>query len=209
MISPDLAETVKRLRELLPKEMSEPWEFIGGSVWHTNAKIGGISKLCDVRGWGYLTGQGHGALGLSEDAANEIQEAIGKHIAAANPAVISSILDALEGLERHNKSLTRDFQAFCVAVCDDAPNGEALKALNFVATNALAHRAKVTSLESSLAEARTMIGRLLDSMALAKLWADNPDQRGAKNASDVLKNALLANGRAVTAPQETAEKEDK
>jgi hypothetical protein len=141
MISHDLAETVKRLKELLPKEMSEPWEFIGGSVWHANAKIGGVSKLCDIRGWGYLTGHGHGALGLSQNAANEIQEAIGKYIAAANPAAISSILDALEGLDKRERAYV-----FLV--------GKIIKALGEHEDDDLSLDENVAKLVSSLAEAR-------------------------------------------------------
>lgn len=48
-----------------------------------DGKTGGYAKLFDVRGWGYLTGKGHGGLGLDYDAAVKIQEANANLIAAA------------------------------------------------------------------------------------------------------------------------------
>ena len=36
-----------------------------GMIWARSAK-GGRTRIADIRGWGYLTGQGSGALGLSE-----------------------------------------------------------------------------------------------------------------------------------------------
>lgn len=44
-----------------------------GYVWCNSAK-GGKTVFANVRGWGYLTGQGSGALGLDEDAAIAEQE---------------------------------------------------------------------------------------------------------------------------------------
>ena len=37
--------------------------------------------VLDVRGWGRLTGRGHGALGLPEKEAMELQDAFGRHVA--------------------------------------------------------------------------------------------------------------------------------
>jgi hypothetical protein len=39
--------------------------------------------ICDIRGWGYLTGKGHGALGLDHDTAVAIQTAHGNLLASA------------------------------------------------------------------------------------------------------------------------------
>jgi hypothetical protein len=68
----------------------------------------GHMKICDIRGWGYLTGKGGGALGLSEDEAIAIQKANAAHIvkcvnaheAHANLAevVADFILDCDNGL---------------------------------------------------------------------------------------------------------------
>jgi len=53
-----------------------------GSVYGKDA-FGGETKVCDIRGWGYLTGQGHCALGLDNTEARKIQEQTGELIAAA------------------------------------------------------------------------------------------------------------------------------
>lgn len=55
---------------------------------------GGEAKVCDIRGWGYLTGKGHGALGLSEDEATAIQTANARLI-AASPDLLSALKDLL------------------------------------------------------------------------------------------------------------------
>jgi hypothetical protein len=65
---------------------------IGLRVNATNAKIGGETPICDIRGWGYLTGQGHGALGLSEKEAIAVQRAIADYIASANPATMLALV---------------------------------------------------------------------------------------------------------------------
>ncbi|WP_313193133.1 hypothetical protein [Shinella zoogloeoides] len=52
-----------------------------------NERIGGYAKLFDVRGWGYLTGHGEGALGLTAEAAYEIQKA-NAYLAAAAPELL-------------------------------------------------------------------------------------------------------------------------
>ena len=68
------------------------------SIVTTNVKIGGPAKLFDVRGWGYLTGMGHGGLGLDPDAAYEIQKANAR-LASAAPdllAALKAILDSIE-----------------------------------------------------------------------------------------------------------------
>lgn len=46
-----------------------------------NPKIGGMNPVIDVRSWGYLTGGGHGALGLDQDAAASEQDAFGQLVA--------------------------------------------------------------------------------------------------------------------------------
>lgn len=86
-------------RIMTAKHTPAPWtiSYCGSqpmSIDCVNAKIGGVSKVFDVRGWGYLTGKGHGALGLSTDEAEAIQDANAK-LAAAAP----TMLDALERVE--------------------------------------------------------------------------------------------------------------
>lgn len=68
-----------------------PWEigYGGAYVGCRNEKIGGFAKLFDVRGWGYLTGNGHGALGLNGDKAAEIQFANAR-LAASAPELLEA-----------------------------------------------------------------------------------------------------------------------
>ena len=39
-----------------------------GYIWGQSEK-GGVTVIANIRGWGYLTGQGHGALGMNEATA--------------------------------------------------------------------------------------------------------------------------------------------
>jgi len=66
------------------KHMPGPWK-VGYNAMDVVAPSlkGGDAKVCDIRGWGYLTGKGHGALGMSEAEAIAIQEANARLIAAA------------------------------------------------------------------------------------------------------------------------------
>ena len=63
----------------------------------------GPMHVADVRGWGYLTGEGHGALGLGHDEAIAIQTANARLIAAApamrealEEGINSNLLDELD-----------------------------------------------------------------------------------------------------------------
>lgn len=61
--------------------LSSPAEYDGyGQITITHPDKG-YAKIADVRGWGFLTGGGSGALGLPEKEAVEIQTAIGVRIA--------------------------------------------------------------------------------------------------------------------------------
>ncbi len=80
------------------KHTPGPWEADArhAAVHCTNVKIGGPAKLFDVRGWGYLTGTGHGGLGLDPDAAYEIQKANAR-LAAASPDLLEAAIRILDG----------------------------------------------------------------------------------------------------------------
>jgi hypothetical protein len=93
--------TNDELRRLAEAAGGETWtpSLSGRMVNTTNAKIGGETPVCEIRGWGYLTGQGHGALGLSEAEAIALQRALAAYIAAANPARILALLDEVEALK--------------------------------------------------------------------------------------------------------------
>lgn len=71
----------------------------GLQIWGDSLK-GDDTHVLDVRGWGYLTGGGSGALGLSEDDGIAAQRAIQAYVVAAwnsVPALLSEIA-ALRGL---------------------------------------------------------------------------------------------------------------
>lgn len=61
-----------------------PWKHGNptGWIWCPSAK-GGDRHVADIRGWGYFTGEGFGALGLSGDEALTHQRAVGDLICAA------------------------------------------------------------------------------------------------------------------------------
>lgn len=65
-----------------------------------NVKLGGYAKLFDVRGWGYLTGHGHGGLGLSQDEAVSTQEAMAEFAVRACNGY-SDMLDALRLMDAY------------------------------------------------------------------------------------------------------------
>ena len=67
-----------------------PWPF--GWIMAEGAPKGPM-HVAEVRGWGYLTGGGHGALGLDNDSAVAIQVA-NAHLIAAAP----DLAQALQGM---------------------------------------------------------------------------------------------------------------
>lgn len=66
------------------KHTPGPWT-VGPYAMDVNgpSEKGGTFKVCDIRGWGYFTGKGHGALGLPADVAIARQTANARLIAAA------------------------------------------------------------------------------------------------------------------------------
>lgn len=73
------------------------WKTCGTANWiYGHSLKGGDTHIADVRGWGYLTGGGHGALGLSGEEGARIQDQRGRFIAAANPAAILELISELE-----------------------------------------------------------------------------------------------------------------
>jgi hypothetical protein len=63
-----------------------PWE----PDRDARAVYAGNMRVCDIRGWGHLTGGGHTALNLSGEQAVAIQAANARLIAAA-PAMLSAL----------------------------------------------------------------------------------------------------------------------
>jgi len=78
------------------QHMPGPWQ-----VGYRGTTVMGASpnaKVCDIRGWGYLTGKGDGALGLTEDEAVAVQSANAALIAAAPDLLVQ--LKSMLGLAR-------------------------------------------------------------------------------------------------------------
>jgi hypothetical protein len=73
-----------------------PWEVDKFTYWITASNVAkGPMHVADIRGWGYLTGKGDGALGMEYDAAVEVQKANARLIAAA-----PDMLDALRNVQK-------------------------------------------------------------------------------------------------------------
>lgn len=86
---PSHAKSTDRASAELARLLLGPWRldpYNGTFIWAPSAK-GGETHVADVRGWGYLIGGGHGALGFDYDEAAAVQDGIGKAIAAAPDAL--------------------------------------------------------------------------------------------------------------------------
>jgi len=72
-------------------------------IYGSNDKIGGDNPVLEIRGWGYLTGNGHGALGLSHAEAVSEQKRFASFVvdalnATSTPAVAAGgVTEAEEG----------------------------------------------------------------------------------------------------------------
>ena len=105
-MTPD--QIVERLERLAKAATPGPYTSDEGrGIWCHNAKIGGVTKIFDIRGWGYLTGQGHGALGLSEGDAIRQQRANGDYIAACSPSEILALCAAYRELAAQAPAIRR------------------------------------------------------------------------------------------------------
>lgn len=72
-----------------PGTTKGPWA-VGFRAYDVTAADGQM-KVCDIRGWGHLTGKGSGALGLSDEEGIAIQTANAHQIAASG-----ALYDALQ-----------------------------------------------------------------------------------------------------------------
>lgn len=82
------------------KHTPGPWVGNGDTVY---AKDSGM-RVCDIRGWGHLTGKGVGALGLPDDQAFAVQLANARFIAAA-PDVTEALKSCLNYIEKTESDL--------------------------------------------------------------------------------------------------------
>lgn len=77
-----------------------PWKTHDAGSWivSANIKIGGEAHVADVRGWGYLTGGGHGGLRIPAEKAAPIQDDLKAYIVTAANAY-PDLRAALKGAE--------------------------------------------------------------------------------------------------------------
>lgn len=78
--------------EEMSKHTPAPWR-VGFSSFTVEA---GSMKICDIRGWGHLTGTG--GLNLPHDKAKEVQDANADLIAAA-PELLSALKDIFQMMD--------------------------------------------------------------------------------------------------------------
>lgn len=110
---PDTKIDIAELRGLLEKAQKHlapgKWSAHNYSTWINAPGLkGDDTHVADVRGWGYLTGHGHGALKLGDDEALAQQAAWGELIVAAVNA-LPSCLDQLEQSQREVERLGKPF----------------------------------------------------------------------------------------------------
>lgn len=99
----------KTIRERAEKATPGPYELDAyGLMINAPSKKGGVWRIADIRGWGYLTGKGSGALGLDAVTAEGIQRATGEFLTAARtdvPALCDALDESRAEVERLRKAL--------------------------------------------------------------------------------------------------------
>ena len=76
----------EEIKQILENESSNAvamlttlFEFPLTRTYHKISDTKG-TMVIDLRGWGYLTGKGHGALGLDQDTATKVQDRFGDEL---------------------------------------------------------------------------------------------------------------------------------
>ncbi len=65
-------------------------------------------RVVEMRGWGYYTGLGHGALGLHPDEAKKRQRLTGEHVARLDPQTVAAWIAETEALRAQVETLTKE-----------------------------------------------------------------------------------------------------
>ena len=92
-----MAEEIERLSKEATPGFLKLGPYCTDLFVHEHKNGEPIAKLFDVRGWGYFTGKGHGALGLSDEDARKATRANGEFVEQLwnNADTISQALRAL------------------------------------------------------------------------------------------------------------------
>lgn len=96
-------------------------DSFGLQIWGESQK-GGDTHVLDVRGWGYLTGRGHGALGLSGADGIAAQRAVQAYVVASWNA-LPDLISAARERDAMREALTRlaSSEAFDLPQVIDGP----------------------------------------------------------------------------------------
>lgn len=125
----------QRLRDGLEGVQGGPWHLDKHAVFiFAPSEKGGDFPLGDevcggrvmrLRGWGYYTGRGHGALALPEDEAVKRQRLTGEHIARCSPENIAALLEDLSTSRARVEALEKALEPFAAAAeTYDPPEGD-------------------------------------------------------------------------------------
>lgn len=117
------------------KHTPGPWK-IGYEAFNVTAETEkGTMKICDIRGWGHLTGKGQ-ALGLDPETAKKIQEANAALIAAApgTAAERDALIAEKAALLSNNQALHSRLETEC-AELDNLNEAQANKIVELKALN--------------------------------------------------------------------------
>jgi hypothetical protein len=109
-ITPISDEALAAIKQGLEGVQGGPWKLdkFACYVWAPSEKggdfplmdeLGENGRVAELRGWGYYTGKGHGALGLDPDDARNRQRLTGEHVARLDPRTVASLIARVEAAE--------------------------------------------------------------------------------------------------------------
>lgn len=96
----------------MSEHFPRPWAIDSHalSIYSAETKKG-IARVADLRGWGYLTGKGHGALGLSNDDGIAAQRANAELIVKAvnaHDVLVTALLEIAAFPEGPQSQIAKD-----------------------------------------------------------------------------------------------------
>lgn len=101
------------------KHTPTPWTVGYASLSVEGKTEKGVMKILDIRGWGHLTGRGHGALGLSDEQGKQVQEANAEFIVRACNSH-DALVEALEKIANMGNESTVDGHGEAKRIARDA-----------------------------------------------------------------------------------------